>query len=257
MKNIFWIFILLTLLVHNSYSQQLPDKKQVFSADLLEKLEGLTKGFPAANQEITLDGERIPIYQLDGKRVKGMELMDLIMSGDYAPEFYMDDQNEIKICVLVKTANTKDKMHIQVDDGEDIIDEVVPFSAIDMQGNQISLDDLKGKVVVINFWFTACKPCIIEMPELNELVHKYKEKELVFLGITFDQKEQVAKFLQGRKFDYQVIPNAQKVISKYGVNSFPTHLVIDQKGEVAYSVTGLSSTTVKGIDYAIEELLRK
>jgi len=54
------------------------------------------------------------------------------------------------------------------------------FSAVDMNGNSYSLGILKGKVVVINFWFVECKPCVIEMPELNEIVEKYKSEEVVF-----------------------------------------------------------------------------
>ena len=54
------------------------------------------------------------------------------------------------------------------------------FAAVDMNGNSYSLGILKGKVVVINFWFVECKPCVIEMPELNEIVEKYKSEEVVF-----------------------------------------------------------------------------
>ena len=61
------------------------------------------------------------------------------------------------------------------------------FSAADMNGKTYSLSSLKGKIVVINFWFVECKPCLIEMPDLNEIVEKYKSEEVVFLAFALNE----------------------------------------------------------------------
>jgi thiol-disulfide isomerase/thioredoxin len=78
--------------------------------------------------------------------------------------------------------------------------EAFPFSATDISGNNYSLDELKGKVIVINFWFVECKPCVMEMPELNKLVEKHKNKEVVFLGFANNDKPKIEKFLKTKSF---------------------------------------------------------
>jgi thiol-disulfide isomerase/thioredoxin len=57
------------------------------------------------------------------------------------------------------------------------------------QEKRIETKDLEGKVIVINLWFTTCHPCIAELPALNKLVKEYKDKNVVFLGLSTDTKE--------------------------------------------------------------------
>ncbi|MEO8174504.1 MAG: TlpA disulfide reductase family protein [Sediminibacterium sp.] len=113
------------------------------------------------------------------------------------------------------------------------------FDLTDMAGKRITSNDLKGKIVVINFWYSSCKPCIMEMPELNELVDKYKSRtDIVFLGFAIDKKELITAFLQKRKFNYTLIPAATELIKNMSVNTFPLHLVIDNKGKIKAEIIG-------------------
>lgn len=250
--------ILLCLLIISSLSfAQTND----ISPELGKKLEGLTQGMPDVIQDIILDGERFPIYQLDGTQVKGGTFAKLMMSGKYEPEFYINDKQEIKACVLTllpaeKQKAMKEEMEEVKKESETAIKEVIPFSGLNMDGKRISSNDLKGKVVVINFWFTGCKPCMQEMPALNELVQKYKRKQVIFVAITFNNKEEVATFLASRKFDYHILPDSQRIILDYKVFSYPTHLILDKQGKVALSSTGLDVTTIKDLDFTIEKLLK-
>ena len=70
----------------------------------------------------------------------------------------------------------------------------------------------------------------MEIPDLNELKAEYVGKNVEFLAITFDQKDQVSGFLQKNPFDFQILPNAQEIIGVYGVQGFPTSVVIDKEG---------------------------
>jgi peroxiredoxin len=106
------------------------------------------------------------------------------------------------------------------------------FELNDLQGNRWSLKDLRGKIVVLNFWFTSCPPCIQEMPELNKLVQEYGNKDVVFLGLTYNNAEQVNTFLQKRAFSYTQLPHSHEVDTRYQVSSWPTSIVIDQAGNV-------------------------
>ncbi|WP_162997049.1 peroxiredoxin family protein [Mucilaginibacter kameinonensis] len=104
------------------------------------------------------------------------------------------------------------------------------FSGTDPKGHTVQLSDLKGKVVVVNFWFTTCPPCLTEMGSLNELVKKYKGKAVVFLGITFNDGPAVTKFLKSHPFNFQQLVKANDVIKTYAIHNYPTSLVIDKNG---------------------------
>ncbi len=81
------------------------------------------------------------------------------------------------------------------------------FEYVTMKGEKVSSKSLAGKVIVLNFWFIACKPCVAEMPMLNDMVQQYKDKpEVVFLALSFDKCDQVKQFLEKTKFNYQAIP---------------------------------------------------
>ena len=106
------------------------------------------------------------------------------------------------------------------------------FELSDMEGKQWSLRKLRGKVVVLNFWFTSCAPCIQEMPELNKLTEAYSPNEVVFLALTFNDEKKVDTFLTRRKFDFVILPNSREVDQQYNVHSWPTSMVIDKVGNI-------------------------
>lgn len=103
------------------------------------------------------------------------------------------------------------------------------FNLYDINGNQISSDKLKGKPLVINFWFTECGPCIQEMPALNEVKQKFKDSDVTFLAITFDKKATVQSFLKKHTFDFTPLPDAVAYCeSMTGI--FPLTLFVDRSG---------------------------
>lgn len=127
------------------------------------------------------------------------------------------------------------------------------FKDRDIAGNKYNLKDLAGKVVVLNFWFINCAPCRAEMPELNELVNKYKDnKDVVFLAIALDQTDDIKNFLKTSPFDYNIISNGRFYSEKYGVNSYPTHVVIDRKRKILFHTMGLSPSTIPWLKKAVE-----
>jgi len=111
----------------------------------------------------------------------------------------------------------------------------MPFLSLQtISGEKIETKDLKGKVIVINLWFTSCHPCIAEIPALNKLVKEYKDKNVVFLGLSTDTKEMLdSDFFPKYKFDFTIIPNARNIVAeKIGQTGFPTTYIIDKKGRV-------------------------
>ena len=112
------------------------------------------------------------------------------------------------------------------------------FSLQSMSDSVYVLENLKGKVVLINFWATWCSPCRMEIPDFNDLYDKYHEKGLEILGISIsDTKEQLGDFLKAYKVNYPVLygngTEMQKVLFDYGgVYSVPVSFLIDRENNI-------------------------
>lgn len=106
-----------------------------------------------------------------------------------------------------------------------------PFKLKTINNRKISLGDLQGKPTFINFWFTGCKPCIEEMPELNKIKNQLQDS-VNFLAITFDSKEKVKRFLEKHPFGFVHIVNAKEFIDELQMRAFPTNIFLDKNGIV-------------------------
>lgn len=127
----------------------------------------------------------------------------------------------------------------------------------DIKGNIYDANSLKGKVVVLNFWFLACKPCRQEMPELNELVSKYKGRGVIFLGLGLDGEDAIQKFLQKTPFNYSIVPNTTELSYKtFGISSWPTHIVVDQDGIIRLVDVGNTTDNLKQLKKTLAELVK-
>lgn len=105
----------------------------------------------------------------------------------------------------------------------------------DIQGNHYTSESLKGKVVILDFWFTTCAACIEEMPELNKIRDEFGTDEVAYFSITFNEKARVEKFLEHVKYNYTHITDSQKLCDKFGIRFYPTTIVIDKDGEIKYT----------------------
>lgn len=118
------------------------------------------------------------------------------------------------------------------------------FSVKDANGQTVSLDDYKGKVVLLNFWATWCGPCKIEIPWFIEFEQKYKDRGFAVLGISMDEEgwEAVKPYIEKSKINYRVAVGNDGMAQMYGgVDSLPTTFVIDAAGRIASTHIGLVS----------------
>jgi len=129
------------------------------------------------------------------------------------------------------------------------------FKTTDIDGNKINTKSLAGKIIVLNFWFINCPPCRMEMPELSKLSDTYRsDSSIVFLAIALDKKYDLEQFLKGGRFGYAIIENGRFITDQYRINSYPTNVIVDQKGKIYFHSSGLSMGTVHWLKKSIEEL---
>lgn len=132
------------------------------------------------------------------------------------------------------------------------------FSAKDIAGNKYKMKDLKGKIIVLNFWFIKCAPCVQEMPDLNKIVEKFKDSaNVVFLAIALDDTRSLRKFLETRSFLYPVVSDGKYLTDRFRIQSYPTHVIIDQEQKVYFHTSGLAIHTTYWIEKSINALLGK
>ena len=107
------------------------------------------------------------------------------------------------------------------------------FTLSDLQGKQWHLRDLKGKVVLVNFWATWCPPCRKEMPDLQALYDKYKNQGFLVLAISDEEAAKVQPFISERKIGYPVLLDpGRKVNELFQVEGIPKSFVYDRKGKI-------------------------
>lgn len=110
----------------------------------------------------------------------------------------------------------------------------------DASGKSVSLQELDGKVVFINFWATWCPPCIAEMPSMNKLYAQFKDDErVVFIFVDADSRlDKAQAFLKKKKYDlpvYQLVTNIPETLFS---GSLPTTVVLDKQGVIRYKGVG-------------------
>ncbi len=135
-------------------------------------------------------------------------------------------------------------------------DKAPTFSLVTIDGEAISLDQFKGKVVVLDLMATWCGPCATQMDELNQLRAKYSESQVVIISIDVDTQEttqQLREFKEDHVANWRFARDTDGVSSKYGASNIPTLAVIDKDGGLQWKEAGL--TTFEDLKDKIEPLL--
>lgn len=130
------------------------------------------------------------------------------------------------------------------------------FNVKALDGTSLSLDDFKGKYLVINWWQMACRPCIAEMPGLNKLVEKFEARtDVAFIAIAWDDEKKLKNFLDKRDFNYQQALFNNEVASIFG-NSLPKHIIVNPQGIVTFYIEGGNADMHTYIEQSLNSQLK-
>jgi peroxiredoxin len=142
------------------------------------------------------------------------------------------------------------------------IGEAAPeFAGQSLDGTTFDLAQLQGKVVVVTFWSTRCEICHSEIPNLNRVADRYRDKDVVFLAVTMDNEAKINPYIKRNPFNFNILPNSFAVMLKYAdkdrsgnINmGFPAHFLINRKGTISLRTDGWDKAA--NLDAQIARLL--
>jgi thiol-disulfide isomerase/thioredoxin len=130
------------------------------------------------------------------------------------------------------------------------------FSLKSFDGREITLSQLKGKVVLLDFWATWCGPCKESIPHLIQLYKNYRESGFELVGMNVDKGdgEVVRRFIQSMDIPYPVVLAPENVVRSYRVTGIPATFLIDKKGMIREKVVGFSGSIAKQLDTKVADL---
>jgi len=133
------------------------------------------------------------------------------------------------------------------------------FTLKSLDGKNVRLSDLRGQVMLLNFWASWCGPCRQEMPILDEIHNKYKSLGFSVLGVNLDAKSKKAiGYLKDTPVTFPVLYDPKGVTSEqYGVSAMPSTVIIDRNGNVRHLHKGYKSGYEDEYMAQIKKLLRE
>lgn len=108
---------------------------------------------------------------------------------------------------------------------------------VDLQGNPIKWEDLRGNTIFLNFWATWCKPCIVEMPSMDQAYQSLKDENFIFLAASYEEPEKIRSFQEKQNFSFPFV-HVKNGLESLNIYSIPTTFIINEEGVLLETVVG-------------------
>jgi peroxiredoxin len=135
------------------------------------------------------------------------------------------------------------------------------FTLKDLEGHTYTLSELRGKVVLLDFWASWCQPCLHAIPALNRLGSKFQGEHFLILGINVDRSKSTSalkRFVEEYQVSYPILADKRgKVAGRYRAFVLPLSYLIDKKGRIAERIVGYNLALEKELESRIESLLEE
>ena len=258
------ILILLILTTHLAQGQETNAKKPeyvIIANDTIitkEKIDEYAKqGLLKSMNKGVSDEERAKLFKKFGDRIGDKEFIIIV-------SLYTDEEKQER--EKTKNEYIVEKIDTQYDSISDlkINDNLRDFTVKMIDGQNIKISDLRGKVILINFWATWCAPCLMEFYEFpSKIIEPFKNATFVLLPISRGEREDKVKGKmkqlkqKGIDFNVGIDPN-QTIAGLYGAkNAIPKNILIDKNGTIRYISTGYSEDNLNKISLMISKLLNE
>jgi thiol-disulfide isomerase/thioredoxin len=116
---------------------------------------------------------------------------------------------------------------------------MIPFDLARPDGGRVHSDDLRGRYALLDFWATWCPPCVLEIPEMNAIYERYRERGLEVLAISVDElpPDELQAWLRENGVAYPVALGTEDLARRYGGFGFPFHVLVSPEGEIVERLT--------------------
>lgn len=168
------------------------------------------------------------------------------MKTQFKQRYASEDKSEAGSAAYLAGLEAIAKVNREKELAAQMIDLPAPaFTLRNLKGEAVSLESLRGKVVVVDFWATWCGPCKASFPGMQIAVNRYKsDADVVFLFVNTwekatDKVKNAQEFIDGKNYSFQVLMDSEdKVVGAFGVSGIPTKFVIDRQGKIRFKAIG-------------------